>query len=68
VRTENEHYHALWEEDRLKKIAREQQELAMRDQRNAEMVRMLQEQVEAVRRKNAEQLRLKHEEAMLMVC
>lgn len=64
---ENAYYHNLWEEDRKRKIAREKHEEEMRKKLGVETVNALNEQMALIREKNVEKLRLKHEEAMLMV-
>jgi hypothetical protein len=57
----------LWEQDRQKKIQREEQDRAHRNQMNQEMILMLGQQVEAMKKHAQEEALLKFQEAKLMV-
>jgi hypothetical protein len=64
---EKRHFNELWEQERLKKVQREEQDQLDRQQRNADMIQMLNEQMEMLRAKAMEEQKLKQEEATLMV-
>jgi hypothetical protein len=61
-------YAAQWEEDRQRKIRREQQDLADQKARDAQTNQVLQEQLRQLQIKAEQELALKAEEARLMVC
>lgn len=65
-REEKRFYDALWEQDRLKKIAKEEAEKTRSKEMNAATVAMLESQLDALRKQAAEEERLKQEEAALM--
>ncbi|KXS12029.1 hypothetical protein M427DRAFT_412533 [Gonapodya prolifera JEL478] len=62
----NARYAALWEQERLKKVAREEEDRKRAKERNEEMVKMLDAQMEELTRKEMEEERLKKDEAELM--
>lgn len=64
---ETKKYDKLWEEDRQKKIRREEMELKQKKDREQLTIQMLTEQVEHLRIKAQEEVKLKKEEAKLMV-
>jgi hypothetical protein len=66
-RKEKEHYEVLWEEGRQKKLEREINDHALRQQRNQEMVVILKDQLKAFKEQAKKQGELKAEEALLMV-
>ncbi len=58
----------LWEQDRQKKILREEQDRQHRQELNMNMIQMLGEQMALLKAQAAEESMLKQEEAKLMVC
>ncbi|KAJ3341590.1 hypothetical protein HDU93_004492 [Gonapodya sp. JEL0774] len=62
----NARYAALWEHERLKKVAREEEDRNRAKSRNEEMVRMLDAQMEELALKQKEEDNLKKDEAELM--
>ncbi|KAJ3029351.1 UNVERIFIED_CONTAM: Cilia- and flagella-associated protein 53 [Siphonaria sp. JEL0065] len=63
---EKRFYDQLWEQDRQKKIAREEREKNQLREMNAITVAMLNSQLSLLREQQAEEERLKQEEALLM--
>ncbi|KAI9344867.1 tumor suppressor, Mitostatin-domain-containing protein [Obelidium mucronatum] len=63
---EKRFYDQLWEQDRQKKIAREEREKNQFREMNAITVAMLNNQLKLLREQQAEEERLKQEEALLM--
>ncbi|KAJ3330918.1 Cilia- and flagella-associated protein 53 [Blyttiomyces sp. JEL0837] len=64
---EKKYYDELWEQDRLRKIQKEEADKLKHKEMNAAMVAMLEGQLEMLRRQAAEEERLKKEEATLML-
>lgn len=64
---ERKYYDHLWEQERLKKLQREEQDRLVQHKRNEEMIAMLNEQMNMRRQKAEEDLHLKKEEALYMV-
>jgi hypothetical protein len=65
--TEKKFYDDLWEQDRQKKIAKEEADKQRHREMNIATVAMLEAQLEALRKQAMEEERLKKEEAVLMV-
>ncbi|KAI8813562.1 tumor suppressor, Mitostatin-domain-containing protein [Cladochytrium replicatum] len=63
---ENKYYDSLWEEDRQKKIAREEADRARQQALNAATMATLEEQLNLLRQQAIEEGRLKEEEAVLI--
>ena len=64
---EKQHYDVLWEQDRQKKIQREEQDRLHRYELNQNMIKMLGEQLAMLKAQVAQEKHLKQEEAMIMV-
>ena len=60
-------YARLWEEDMLAKAAREERDAKAAHERNAEVLSVLRKQMAALEATKEEALRLKEEEAQLLV-
>ena len=67
VAEEKKYYDQLWEEDRLKKVQREEKERAAKQERDQRTRAVLDEQMAELRARAEEAARLKQEEAQLMV-
>ncbi len=67
IKDEEHHYHVLWEQDRQRKIHREETDAARRRALNAECLAALNQQMNELRAKAEEDLRLKEDEARIMV-
>lgn len=61
-------YARLWEEDMLAKAAREERDAKAAHERNAEVLAVLRKQMAALEIVKEQSLRLKEEEAQLLVC
>jgi hypothetical protein len=64
---ERQYYDILWEQDRQKKIQREEQDRLHRYELNQNMIKILGEQLAMLKAQAAEEKRLKQEEASMMV-
>lgn len=64
---EKKYYDDLWEQDRLKKIEREEADRVRRKAMNAAVAATLEEQLNTLRLHAQEEVRLRQEEAALMV-
>jgi hypothetical protein len=64
---ERHHYDILWEQDRQKKIQREEKDRLHRDELNQDMIKILGEQLAMLKSQAGEEKRLKQEEANMMV-
>lgn len=67
-RQDEKMYAKLWEEDMLAKAAREERDAKAAHERNAEVLAVLRKQMAALEETKAEAIRLKEEEAQLLVC
>lgn len=63
---EQRYFDYLWEQDRLKKVQKEEADRQHRKEMDAAAFNILGEQIEALRKQEEEELRLKHEEAKLL--
>jgi len=66
-RVEEQMYARLWEEDMLAKAAREERDAQAAHRRNAEVLAVLRKQMAALEASKEEAVRLKEEEAQLLV-
>lgn len=64
---ERQYYDILWEQDRQKKIQREEKDRLHRYELNQNMIKTLGEQLALLKAQAAEEKRLKQEEATMMV-
>jgi hypothetical protein len=64
---ERQYYDILWEQDRQKKIQREEQDRLHRYELNQNMIKILGEQLAMLKAQAAEEKHLKQEEASMMV-
>ena len=61
-------YAKLWEQDMLEKAAREEREAREQHERNRGVLEVLRKQMAALEAQKEEGIRLKEEEAQLLVC